>query len=251
MADFILANWFSLVQSIGIIATLLLTTTMLRRQMNQTRVSNSLLVTQHHREIWSLTFENDALKRVFDKEADIQATPITEQERMFVNLIFLHMSASFKAIQAQAIYPVDGMAEDLIDILSHPIPFQVWSDMKPYHDKIFVNFVNRYSKRITVEPTNLSTANPLTTGSNVKDASAVTKVSATPPISPSIPVEQVVEPKPTSESVRKRALGRTNKTEKSTIMKPTKQSVKQQLPIEIVQSINHQSLPSDDHIVIQ
>jgi hypothetical protein len=144
MQEYLTANWFSLAQSIGIIATLLLTLTMLRRQMHQTRVANALLVTQHHREIWTLSIQNPCLRRVFDPEADILTTPITEEERTFVYLILLHMSATLKAVQAQAIYPIEGMERDLIDVMSHPIPYSVWLEVRQYHDRAFVEFVSSH-----------------------------------------------------------------------------------------------------------
>ncbi|MGV3615157.1 MAG: hypothetical protein ACO1SV_07460 [Fimbriimonas sp.] len=144
-AQYVQAYWFQLVQSTSIIITLLVTLATLNRQMRQTKVTNSLVVTQHHRDLWKLSITEDCLGRVFDVSADCASQPPTEQEKMFVNMLFLHMCATYKAMRAGAIYPVDGMAEDLIDMLSHPIPASVWEEMRPFHDKVFVRFVDRHA----------------------------------------------------------------------------------------------------------
>ncbi len=147
-SEYLLANWFTLVQSIGIVATLLIAIATLRRQMHQTRVANSLLVTQHHRDIWKMSIENSKLNRTFTKKPDLFRKPITEAERTFVNLIFLHMCATLKAIEAKTIYPIDGMVADLVDIMSFPIPALVWREVAPYHDKIFAAYVDKHSTGI-------------------------------------------------------------------------------------------------------
>lgn len=144
--DFLLENWFNVVQTIAIVTTLLVTLVTLLRQGNQLKVANSFLVTQHHREIWNLIFTSASLSRVFEQDVDLETEPITEREKMFVNMIFLHMSASLKAVQAGAIYPIDGMEADIQDILSHPIPYMVWQDVKTYHDKGLLDFVAKHAQ---------------------------------------------------------------------------------------------------------
>ena len=148
--EFLRNNWFSLAQSVGIIATLILAILTLVRQMRQTRAANSLLVTQHHREIWALSIQNTNLFRVFDLKTDLERDPITEQERTFVYLILLHMSATLKATKAKVIFPVDGMRSDIEDILAHPIPATVWLEVKPFHDAAFVRFVGSVVSEATL-----------------------------------------------------------------------------------------------------
>lgn len=162
LSEYLGSNWFSLVQSIGILTTLLLNLATIRRQMHQTRVANSFLVTQHHREIWTLSIQNPKLSRVYSVNPDLKRKAITEEERTFVNLIFLHMCASLKAVKAGAIYPVDGMTADLVDIMSFPIPALVWREVADYHDKVFVDYVRKYADDVisqTISHCRLPSAN--------------------------------------------------------------------------------------------
>ena len=153
MEDWIVGNWFAFVQSLSILFTLLITLATLLRQLKQTKVSNSLLVTQHHRELWTLALTTNSLSRVFEENPNLIECPITEQERIFVNLLFLHMSATLKATKANAIHPIDGMEKDVRDVLSFPIPRQVWKQVKDFHDKSFVCFADQNSAGVLLNST--------------------------------------------------------------------------------------------------
>lgn len=79
---------FQLIQNIGIIASFIVTIYTLRMNSKQTKASNSLLVTQHHREIWTMIYQTNSLKRVFEKDVDLISKPITDEEVAFTNMIF-------------------------------------------------------------------------------------------------------------------------------------------------------------------
>lgn len=134
---------FQLIQSIGIIVSFLVTIYTLRINSKQTKATNSLLITQHHREIWTTIYQTETLKRVFDKQVDLITTPITDEELAFTNMIYLHMSACLKLSNTKSCYKIEGMEEDIKDILTFPIPKQIWIDVYKFHDKQFVDFVNR------------------------------------------------------------------------------------------------------------
>lgn len=134
---------FQLIQSIGIIASFIVTIYTLRMNSKQTKSSNSLLVTQHHREIWTMIYQTNSLKRVFEKDIDLISEPITDEEFAFTNMIFLHMSACLKLTTSKACYKIEGMEEDIKDILSFPIPKQVWIEVYKFHDKQFIDFVTK------------------------------------------------------------------------------------------------------------
>lgn len=115
----------------------------LREQTRQLKVGNALVITQHHRELWGYMLDHPDLQRVFDKTADIVAQPISERERMFVNMMFLHSSVCLKAAREKVIPPIEGIEADIRDILSYPLPKAVWKDVRPYHEKTFAAFVQQ------------------------------------------------------------------------------------------------------------
>lgn len=136
------SGWFAAVQSVGIIASLLFTAYATFRNSQLTKVSNSLLITQHHREIWSLYLSHEKkLARVFSENPDLKWKPVTEAEKTFMILIFLHMSAAFKAQKNSSVHSIEGMDLDILEVLSLPIPKQIWTEVKGFQDRDFVDYV--------------------------------------------------------------------------------------------------------------
>ncbi len=136
-------DWFDAVQTLGIIASLLFALKSFRDQARQQKVSNALLITQHHREVWGYMLDHPELQRVFDREVDLGKTPVSEQERAFVNMIFLHCAVYLKVAKAGLMHPVEGVEADIKDILSYPVPRTVWKAVRPFHEKEFAAFVER------------------------------------------------------------------------------------------------------------
>jgi hypothetical protein len=134
-------QWFDLFQTVGIIAALLLTYRSLRDQAQQLKMSNLLLVTQHHRELWGYMLDHSDLVRVFDKQANIKKTPITERERTFANMVFLHSAACLAAQRAKVMPESNNFAADVAGLFSYPIPRVVWNDVMPFVNPEFARFV--------------------------------------------------------------------------------------------------------------
>ncbi len=56
-------------------------------------------------------------------------------------LIFLHMSAAFKAQKNSSVHSIEGMDLDILEVLSLPIPKQIWTEVKGFQDRDFVDYV--------------------------------------------------------------------------------------------------------------
>lgn len=155
--DYLAAHWFTLLQTFGIIASILFTAFQIRFQHKSQMVTNSLLVTQHHRDIWKTFISDQELSRLFQEKPNLGSNPITEHERMFMNLVFLHISAVLKAVKAKAIYPVEGMESDVRDLLSYPIPKAVWEEIAEFQDQGLRDFVAQTDALGTALPVKTST----------------------------------------------------------------------------------------------
>src|SRR5271154_195741 len=88
-------NWFNLFSAIGIIAGLWFTAFSLRSETKTRRIANLLTITANHREIWKEFLNNPKLARVRDTAADIVKQPVTDEERLFVIMVILHISSSY------------------------------------------------------------------------------------------------------------------------------------------------------------
>lgn len=137
-----MSDWFDIVQTLGIIATLSLTIYTIRRHSIQLRATNALLITQHHRELWSMYLNNEQLKRVLSDEVDLVQAPVTREERLFTNMLFLHIAACVRAVRQDVAIPAEGLVKDIQSIFARPIPHAVWNEVRSFHDTDLRDFVD-------------------------------------------------------------------------------------------------------------
>ena len=134
-------NWASLIESVGIIASLLFAAFSVRADTKSRRVANLIAITQGHRDIWKLFLENPDLARVFDRNADIGAFPVTREEEVFANLVLVHLASVYRTMKAELLTSLDGLRQDVATFFSLPIPFTVWNKGKVLQNEDFIAFV--------------------------------------------------------------------------------------------------------------
>ncbi len=134
-------NWFTFLQSLGIIAGLFFTGISLRIDSKVRRVGNLFTVTKQHREIWTALYSRPELKRVVNASANLKAKPISDEEELFVNFLILHLASSYRAAKA-GMYLLRGeVRADIVTFFSLPIPRTVWERTKLFQDPDLVRFV--------------------------------------------------------------------------------------------------------------
>jgi hypothetical protein len=134
-------NWFNLFSAIGIIAGLWFTAFSLRSETKTRRIANLLTITANHREIWKEFLNNPKLARVRDTAADIVKQPATDDERLFVIMVILHISSAFYAMKDGLVVKLEGLRGDVTQILARPVPNAVWEKIKQFQNDDFVAFV--------------------------------------------------------------------------------------------------------------
>ena len=135
------SNWFTLLQSAGIIAGLVFTGVSVRAEAKSRRVTNLLIITQNHREIWSELYARPELSRVLDEHVDLERQSITQDEKLFVRFLVLHLSGAHRAIQQDMFMSPEGLACDVRTFFALPIPRELWKKLRPTQDVDFVRFV--------------------------------------------------------------------------------------------------------------
>ncbi len=133
----------SLLESVGIIGGLIFTGVALHRDSRARRIQNLLTLTQHHRELWRKAEESPELLRIFDRDRQVQTTPVTERERLFVRSLIMHLSAVFRAARLDEILRINGVEQDVRSFFSSPVPADVWRDVKRFQEDDFVRFVEK------------------------------------------------------------------------------------------------------------
>lgn len=139
-------NWFTFLQTVVLSLSMIITFLALKKSIRQSKVEIYMSITNSHRDLWTNVYKPSYMKRVFERNVDFEKKPITEKERIFTNMLFLHMAASVKAIQSKVMFNISGVKTDLLDILSYPIPKRVFEENESFYDASFVKFVRKVLK---------------------------------------------------------------------------------------------------------
>jgi hypothetical protein len=134
-------NWFSLIQTLGIIAGLAFTAASFRIDTKTRQISNLLTVTGQHREIWKEFYRHPELSRVLEHKPDLEARPLSNEEELFVRLLILHLSSTFEATRDNMYLKPKGLERDVQLFFSLPIPKTVWNKFKVFQNDGFVRFI--------------------------------------------------------------------------------------------------------------
>ena len=147
MAEWLGANWFTLIQTAGVVGGLLYSAAALRMDTRVRRTEVILSLTEAHRDIWERLVEQPSLNRVLDAEANVHAQPPTPAERRFVQLVILHLATVRQAVKEKAYDPSPGMDEDIREFLTLPIPRTVAVAMLPFQAPDFQEYLHRLMDR--------------------------------------------------------------------------------------------------------
>jgi len=141
MPNWLSDNWFNILQSVGIIGSLLFTAVTLRTDARARRINNQIVTTEHHRDLLTQIYRNPNLARVLDDKANIDETPVTDEEKRIVALLILHFSTVYNAMRNRMLSKPHGLEKDIRWFFSIPISKSVWEGVKQFHDVDFVNYV--------------------------------------------------------------------------------------------------------------
>jgi len=141
MTSWLAVNWFTLIQTAGVIGGLFYSAVALRLDTKVRRTEVILDLTEAHREIWERLIDRPELVRVLDPTADLQAAPPTTAERRFVLLVLLHLDAVRTAAKEGAYQISSGVTDDVRSFLSLPIPRAVTASATPFQSTDFQSFL--------------------------------------------------------------------------------------------------------------
>lgn len=134
-------NWFPLLQSLGIVGSLLFTGLTLARDLRARRISDQLLLNDQHRKLWGEVQRQPELGRVLQPEFNPQVTPISLAEEQFLRLVFVHFQNGWLIIAQGSLTSMEALKLDTSDFFRLPGPCHLWDRVKHTHDPMFVRFV--------------------------------------------------------------------------------------------------------------
>lgn len=111
------------------------------------KISNYQEIIKSHRDIWKLTLQDPTVySRLFENDIDLVEKPITHQERLFSQLLFLHMSAAYTFLEYSHMQPIEKLELDFQEVLLSPIPRTIWAENRKYYNSDFRRFVELANK---------------------------------------------------------------------------------------------------------
>lgn len=134
-------HWLEILQTASILVGLFATIHTIRGDTRERKIENLFTITAAHRELWTQFYQQPALHRVVEANADLLTHPPTLAERRFVHQLVLHLRASFKARKIGMQFDDDAVAADIRQFFAKPIPRRVWEESKVFQDRDFVAFV--------------------------------------------------------------------------------------------------------------
>lgn len=146
-------NWFSLVQSAGIVASFLFTAAGYRRDGKARKTSDLLALTQEHRELWSEAHRRPDLGRLFRSEVDLVASPVTTAEQEFLNLVFVHFETGWQLAKQGVATPLAVLTLDVRAFFRLPVVRAVWEELRWSRNPEFVKYVDGILAHVGKGPT--------------------------------------------------------------------------------------------------
>ncbi len=143
-------NALALLEAAAVVVGLVFTAYSVRR-IAQTREAPFVAdVVRDHRAIWTQAIEKPELSRVLQRDVDLEKSPVTESEKLFVNLIIMHLTATLNAVDKGVLAMPYATQRDLRAFFSLPIPDSVWRENENYRSPRLRSLVNS-----TQRPSNL------------------------------------------------------------------------------------------------
>jgi hypothetical protein len=140
------SNWSSVVGAVGIIGSLLFTAAYFRQDSRNRLVSNLLALEERHRALWSEAQKRQDLKRIFSRDADVLAQPVSTEEDLFLKRCILHFETGWRLVRIVDGSELKALALDAAEFFCLPLPCAVWEKSKKFRNLKFVRFVERALK---------------------------------------------------------------------------------------------------------
>jgi hypothetical protein len=134
------ANWFNVIQTLVLVATLTVAISALRSSERATKGSNRLAIVANNRQIWGQLTTNYRLQSVMRPTME-PSGHVTESEFNFINQCIGQAAIVFDLVQMGGIGPIEGARRDIHDTFNLPAFKAVWEINKPYRDVAFVEYI--------------------------------------------------------------------------------------------------------------
>lgn len=136
-------NWKDVVTVIGsIVGVGLAVGAFYRNRERDTKEDQSSLLKAHDA-LWSHVRDNPELRRIVRPDVDVSKEPLTAQEEVFLNEVFLHFERGWQTAKENKILTMEAYIADVRGFFSLPLPRIAWEKRKAFRNPKFVKFVEQ------------------------------------------------------------------------------------------------------------
>lgn len=144
LIDAIQSNWFDLIQTAGIIASLAFSLHASKKEREARQISNLTAIKENYIHIWDTLFIRPDLERVLAPRVDLERNPITPAESLFVTQLIIHLDSVHRAMKKGLFVTIEGLGQDIRTFFSAPIARAVWQELRSRQNREFVQFVENF-----------------------------------------------------------------------------------------------------------
>lgn len=143
-------SWFSLVQTIVLVATLAVAISALRSSGRAAKASNTLAIVANNRQIWGQLTSNHQLQSVMRAYLGPNEH-VTESEFNFVMQVINQIATVFELVQSGGADSLEGARRDVCDTMNLPVFKAVWEMNRAYRGADFVEFMESCLARVDLD----------------------------------------------------------------------------------------------------
>lgn len=144
-----LTDW---VQTIGIVASLLLASFTIWNGNRAQKVSNLFKLTEMRRSIWLSAAGMKSGGSMIDPMRDLSADPITAEERLIAVELVLHVHNAFDGRRLKGLPDIDGFDTEVGEMFQLPVLKAIWKEIGPIQNVAFREYVESCIHEEVMEP---------------------------------------------------------------------------------------------------
>jgi len=136
-------NWKDVVTVLGSLVGGWIAVAAFQRNRERDIKEDQNALSKAHENLWSNVRDKPELRRVLLTEVDLGKKPLTTQEEVFLNLVFVHFERGWEAAKTNKILTMEAYTADVRGFFALPLPRAAWEKIKKTHNPKFVRFVDK------------------------------------------------------------------------------------------------------------
>ena len=136
-------NWKDVLTVVASIVGVCIGVAAFHRNRSRDDKEDQNALSKAHDTLWSNVRDKPELSRVLLTEVDLKRKPLTVQEEVFLNEVFLHFERGWQAAKENKVLTMAAYTADVRGFFVLPLPRAAWEKRKAFRNPKFVQFVEK------------------------------------------------------------------------------------------------------------